>query len=127
MKSIDDFINVALKNVEELFPWDLEMKMQDNPDILLLDVREPYEFKSMHIEGAINIPLEELRLRYPQLDPEQEYFTYCTYDSRGMAAAFLLVANGFNAKNLRGGLSALRAKRGAEEHSFIKHQQESKL
>jgi rhodanese-related sulfurtransferase len=56
MKSIDDFINEALKNVDELFPWDLEVEIKSKADILLLDIREPYEFDAMHIIDAINVP-----------------------------------------------------------------------
>ncbi|HED18766.1 MAG TPA: rhodanese-like domain-containing protein [Gammaproteobacteria bacterium] len=42
--------------VGELFPWDLEEELQENPDLLLLDIREPYEFDAMRIKGAINVP-----------------------------------------------------------------------
>ncbi len=56
MKSIEDFITEALKMVGELFPWDLEEELQENPDLLLLDIREPYEFDAMRIKGAINVP-----------------------------------------------------------------------
>lgn len=56
MKSIEDFITEALKTVAELFPWDLEEELKNHPDLLLLDIREPYEFDAMHIKGAINVP-----------------------------------------------------------------------
>ena len=56
MKSLDDFINEALKNVDELFPWDMEEEINSKADLLLLDIREPYEFDAMHIEGAISVP-----------------------------------------------------------------------
>jgi len=56
VKSIEDFITEALKMVGELFPWDLEEELQENPDLLLLDIREPYEFDAMRIKGAINVP-----------------------------------------------------------------------
>jgi rhodanese-related sulfurtransferase len=56
MKSIDDFVNQALQNVREIYPWDLEEEMRDDTDILILDIREPYEFDAMHIEGALNVP-----------------------------------------------------------------------
>ncbi len=46
----------ALEHVDELFPWDLEEKLQQQPDILLLDVREPNEYQAMHIRGSINVP-----------------------------------------------------------------------
>jgi rhodanese-related sulfurtransferase len=37
-------------------PWDLEERLQENPDILVVDVREPYEFDAMHIAGSMNVP-----------------------------------------------------------------------
>lgn len=85
------------------FPEDIPL---DNlTDFVFIDARIRPEYEEEHIEGAINIPLEELRQKYFELDPSQQYLTYCTNDSRGMVAAFLLSTQGFNAKNLRGGLS----------------------
>ena len=56
MKHYTDLVAECLSEVDELFPWDLTDRIEDNPDILLLDVREPYEFDAMHIDGAINAP-----------------------------------------------------------------------
>ena len=85
------------------FPEDIsEEEMQK---FVFIDARIPAEYEEEHIAGAVNIPLEILRHKYQELDPEQEYIAYCTNDSRGMAAAFLLASQGFKAKNLRSGLS----------------------
>jgi CRP-like cAMP-binding protein len=73
---------------------------------VFIDARVPAEYQDEHIEGAINLPLEILRRQYAALDPEQPYVTYCTNDSRGTTAAFLLSAQGFQAKALRGGIGA---------------------
>lgn len=56
MKRYSDLVAECLSEVDELFPWDLEAKLKETPDLLLIDVREPYEFAAMHIEGAINVP-----------------------------------------------------------------------
>ena len=48
---------------------------------------------------------EGLSCKGHELEYDQEYLTYCTNDSRGMAAAFLMKSQGFDSKNLRGGLS----------------------
>ena len=37
-------------------PWDLEEKLGVHPDTLVVDVREPYEFDAMRIDGSINVP-----------------------------------------------------------------------
>lgn len=53
---LDDLVAQALEHIEELFPWDLQEFLQQNPDALLLDVREPEEFRAMHIRNSVNVP-----------------------------------------------------------------------
>jgi len=114
VKSLTDTVVLALDEkdfngllkasyLDFTFPEDIPLDRLG--DYVFIDARIPAEYEEEHIEGAINIPIEELRQKYPELDYKHEYLTYCTNDSRGMAAAFLLRSQGFNAKNLRGGLS----------------------
>jgi rhodanese-related sulfurtransferase len=56
MKTYEQLVDAALERVEELFPWDLVEALEENPDILLVDIREPYEYDAMHIDGALNVP-----------------------------------------------------------------------
>jgi len=56
MKRFNDLVNDCLSNVEELFPWDLEERLQANPNLLLLDVREADEYAAMHIQNSILVP-----------------------------------------------------------------------
>jgi len=56
MKTFQELVDAALQRVEELFPWDLEEETGNNPDLMLLDIREPYEYDAMHIQGALNVP-----------------------------------------------------------------------
>jgi rhodanese-related sulfurtransferase len=51
-----DLIERSLARVAEIMPWDLEQRMAQSADLLLLDVREPYEFAAMRIEGSLNVP-----------------------------------------------------------------------
>jgi rhodanese-related sulfurtransferase len=46
----------CLDDVPELMPWDLEERLRENPDLLVLDVREPYEYDAMHIPGSLAVP-----------------------------------------------------------------------
>lgn len=56
MKRFTDLINACLPQVPELMPWELRARLDREADLLLLDVREPYEFAAMHIVGALNVP-----------------------------------------------------------------------
>jgi rhodanese-related sulfurtransferase len=105
MKSIDDFINEALQNVDELFPWDLEEKISSNADVLLLDIREPYEFDAMHISGAINVPRGILETAcdydYEETLPElvearqREIVVICRSGKRSVLAADVMQQMGY--------------------------------
>jgi CRP-like cAMP-binding protein len=71
-----------------------------------LDVRMGIEYDEEHIPGSVNIPLDELRLRYSELNPDTEYYVYCLSGARSASAAFLLRSQGFHAQNIKGGISA---------------------
>jgi rhodanese-related sulfurtransferase len=77
-------------------------------DALILDVRERNEFREGHIEGAVNIPLGELRDKLQELPSEREIWTYCLVGQRSYFAARTLVQHGFQAKNLSGGYKSFR-------------------
>ncbi len=49
-------IHDLLKDVPEDMPWDLEERLAEHPEALIIDVREPDEFAYCHIEGSLNIP-----------------------------------------------------------------------
>jgi rhodanese-related sulfurtransferase len=101
MKSLDDFINEALKNVEELFPWDLEEQINNRADLLLLDIREPYEYAAMHIEGALSVPrgILETACDYDYEETvearDREIVVICRSGKRSVLAADVMRQMGF--------------------------------
>lgn len=56
MKKYSDLVAECLAEVKEIMPWDLAEKLRQAQPPLLLDIREPYEFEALHIEGSINVP-----------------------------------------------------------------------
>ncbi len=56
MVSYRELVQSCLSDVQEIMPWDLVTRMAENPDLLIVDVREPYEFDTLHIKGSINVP-----------------------------------------------------------------------
>ncbi|MGF1719312.1 FAD-dependent oxidoreductase [Vibrio kyushuensis] len=71
---------------------------------IILDVRTPMEIQNFGtLEGAINIPVDELRPRMNELPKDKEIIILCAVGLRGNVAYRQLVNKGFKAKNLIGG------------------------
>ena len=81
----------------------------DDLDGVLLDVREVDEFEAGHLQGAINIPLPQLRNRMAEISPEKDIWVYCRVGQRAYYAIRALRLNGFNAHNLSGGFTTYQA------------------
>jgi NADPH-dependent 2,4-dienoyl-CoA reductase/sulfur reductase-like enzyme/rhodanese-related sulfurtransferase len=77
---------------------------EKNP--FLLDVREIAEFSDGHVEGAMNIPLGELRDRMDELPRHQEVWVYCAAGQRSYYAVRQLLQRGVKARQLPGGYTA---------------------
>jgi rhodanese-related sulfurtransferase len=76
-------------------------------DPLLLDVREPWEFRICHIEGSQLIPMGQLVNALPGLDPERETVVICHHGIRSRQVARYLDYQGFRSViNLNGGVDA---------------------
>lgn len=73
----------------------------------LLDVRDPIELAVENIKGAINIPLNQLRNRLHELPRDTEINVFCRSGQRAYYATRILLQNGFNAKNISGGMLSL--------------------
>jgi NADPH-dependent 2,4-dienoyl-CoA reductase/sulfur reductase-like enzyme/rhodanese-related sulfurtransferase len=71
---------------------------------LLVDVRTPAEFAMGHIPDAVNIPVDQLRSRLDELEPDRETLVYCRIGLRGYIAGRILTQRGFSrVRNLSGG------------------------
>lgn len=75
-------------------------------DYTLLDIRVPEEWNLGEIEGAVQIPLEQLRHRLDELDRDRHYLVFCAIGVRGYIATRILMQHGFMASNLAGGYAA---------------------
>ncbi len=74
---------------------------------LLLDVREPWEYRLVHLEGSRLIPMREIPQALDTLDPDQETIVICHHGIRSRQVAMFLDYQGFaNVINLSGGVDA---------------------
>ncbi len=96
----------ALRGDAPLVHWQQLAHLDDG---LLLDVRNADEFAAGHVEGAVNIPLLQLRDRLHELNPAQKIWVYCQVGQRAYYATRVLRLNGLNAYNLSGGFKTYQA------------------
>jgi adenylyltransferase/sulfurtransferase len=91
----------------EITAAELARELAENPDLVLVDVREPREWEICHIERARLIPLGQLPGRLGELDGHQEIVTHCHKGSRSLQALEILRAAGFSkVRSLTGGIDA---------------------
>lgn len=108
--SAKDPVNMAgyvasniLKGDHKVIHWD-EINMLDPHHTFLIDVRTPEEFSLGSIEGAVNIPLDELRSRFHEIPNDKELILFCQVGLRGYLAYRILIQNNYtNMRNLSGG------------------------
>lgn len=96
------------RKVEHHEPLEIQKRMKNQNSMLLLDVRTDPERKRGHIKGSVHIPLNQLRKRQQELEKykNKEIVCYCRSGNRSLNAAVFLQKHGFNASNLKGGISA---------------------
>ena len=77
--------------------------------VTIIDTRAPAQYEKAHVEGAISIPLSELRAAIESLDKDAVTVTYCNKGVTGNAAQNILLLNGFkHVYNLSGGMNQYR-------------------
>ena len=79
-------------------------KMLDNNEVILLDVREPYEVEICHVKGSLFIPMNEIPQKLEQLDKEKNYAVMCHSGVRSLHVSNYLNSQGFIAMNVSGGI-----------------------
>ena len=105
--SAKDPVNYAGMVAADVLRGDMPIAHWDGiGDAFLLDVRQPVELVVESVPGAVNIPLPELRARLDELPKDREILIICRSAQRAYYATRILLQNGFNARNLSGGMLA---------------------
>lgn len=84
---------------------------RNQPVDLVLDVRSKLEFLLGHLDGAKNIPVDQLPdglAKYPEITPKSRILVYCASGNRSAAALAVLRAAGFGRVTDGGGIAAAR-------------------
>ena len=113
--SAKDPINFAGMMAGNILRGDMPVSHWDSVDgAFLLDVRNPAELVLESVEGAVNIPLPQLRARLDEVPKDREIAVICRSAQRAYYAVRILLQNGFKASILSGGMLARAMKEIAE-------------
>ena len=94
-----------MPSVRPLSPRELAARLAAGEPLLLLDVREAEELETCRLDGSLHIPLSELSVRLPELDPERPIVCICHHGIRSASAAAALHGLDFDeVYNLTGGV-----------------------
>ena len=103
--SAKDPVNFAGMVAANILRGDMPVSHWDSLDgTFLLDVREPVELAVESVDGALNIPMGQLRSRLHELPRDREIHIICRSAQRAYYATRILMQNGFKAKNISGGM-----------------------
>jgi len=89
----------------ELTPADLKQRLDRAEKLLLIDVREPWEYEVCRIAGAKLIPMGTIPANLQSLDTDDDVICYCHHGMRSLDVAVWLRKQGVaGAKSLAGGI-----------------------
>jgi rhodanese-related sulfurtransferase len=89
----------------EITPAEMKARIERGENLVLIDVREPWEHELCRIEGAKLVPLGSLAASLNTLPDVEEVICYCHHGMRSLDAAAWLRFRGFaKAKSMAGGI-----------------------
>ena len=92
----------------EITAEDLKRKLDSGEALTVLDVREPWEYQTAHLEPSRLIPMDQVPARvHQELDPEEHIVVMCHHGVRSANVAAWMQQQGFEkVQSLRGGIDA---------------------
>ncbi|WP_094226837.1 MBL fold metallo-hydrolase [Methanolobus psychrotolerans] len=97
-------------HVPQISSYELHSRITEGKRMTILDVRAASEYEEFHIEGAVNVPVHELRERYTEIDHNIETILICGSGQRSSMGCSILLQNGFtDVHNAAGGMTGYAA------------------
>ena len=83
---------------------------------VVIDVREPYEYASGHVPGALSIPMHLVPLRVDEIPSDRDVYVICAAGNRSWQVCHYLGQRGIEATNVTGGTACLDISRIPRRH-----------
>lgn len=75
---------------------ELKKKLDNNESLQLLDIRDKDEYELAHIEGSVNIPKNQVKERFTEIDKKIPVVIVCRFGTKSSGIARILIDNGFD-------------------------------
>ncbi|MGG0717398.1 rhodanese-like domain-containing protein [Robertmurraya massiliosenegalensis] len=93
-----------MESIKTITTEELEEKIENGEDLLLIDVREDEEVAQGIIEGAKHIPMGQIPNHLDELDKDKEYIFICRSGRRSENVCHYLQDQGYKVRNMVGGM-----------------------
>ncbi len=103
--TFNQLLKNAQQEVGELFPWDIEDMLESEEELMILDIREPYEYRNMWIKNAVNVPRGVLETAcewgFDETIPtlvrsrDKKILVVCRSGNRSLLAAYVMKQMGY--------------------------------
>lgn len=92
----------------EIAPEELKSLRESNSDIVVVDVREDWEFQTASIDGSVHIPMNQIPARFPgEVNRDKHVVVVCHHGVRSMNVTMWLRQQGFEkVQSLSGGIDS---------------------
>lgn len=94
--------NIATGKIKQ-FHWDEIESLPRDGSVTLLDTRTEKEYARGHVDGFVNIPVDDLRERFNEIDPSKPLYVMCQSGLRSYISCRILAQEGFDCYNFSGG------------------------
>lgn len=103
----ENFIKLMQEPAQNWINHDKALEEINSNNAIWVDVRSHSDFNNGHLQGALNIPMNEAHRRSQDLDTSKHYICYCQTGRRSSAAAFILSQYGLKVSVLKDGLPSI--------------------
>jgi len=88
----------------EIAPQEVDQMRKSGADVVLIDVREPWEHSTARIEGSTLIPMRQVQERVSEIPTDKPVVVHCHHGGRSLQVVRWLRQNGIEAHNMTGGI-----------------------
>jgi rhodanese-related sulfurtransferase len=94
--------------INEVSPQALKARLDNGDDVIVVDMRQPWEYQNGHIPGAVHMFVNEIPGRIDELPKDQDIVFQCWHGNTSLQASAFLIENGWSAErvaSLSGGIA----------------------